>query len=113
MGADAQLPNSQRRDLSKRRDCETPAPLDPDLGRARVTASPEQRVRNPPDIVDTDFRDLLAMEIEVDTAHLDRQRITVEIVVSGAPEISVEWTPYLGWSFTRGGQPPRPRQTGG
>lgn len=53
------------------------------------------------------------MEIEVDTAHLDRQRITVEIVVSGAPEISVEWTPYLGWSFTRGGQPPRPRQTGG
>lgn len=45
-----------------------------------------------------------AMEIELDTARLDRQRMTVEIVVSGAPEISVEWTPYLGWSFSEEGR---------
>lgn len=41
-----------------------------------------------------------AMEIELDTARLDRQRMTIEIAVSEAPEISVEWTPYLGWSFS-------------
>ncbi|RRO16986.1 hypothetical protein EIL87_11950 [Saccharopolyspora rhizosphaerae] len=44
-----------------------------------------------------------AMEIELDTARLDPQRMTLEIAVQRAPEISVEWSPYLGWSFSAGG----------
>lgn len=39
------------------------------------------------------------MQVEFDSANIDQQRAVVELALAGAPDVRVNWSPYLGWCF--------------